>query len=720
MSKLQTIASSIGRTVTAPLDKLMARVGYIKSSERIIRLLSDPWERGYGINAPSDIGDYLDQYGESGWVYVCVNRIAKKASSTELYLYTLDDEGNEEEIKKHIFLDVLKKPNDMMSEAQLRFLLHQHMELAGEAFWYVPRNEVGGPYQILPLMPNNVTVVPGVEKLIQGYIYEVRGEKVSFDPEEVVHFAYPNPDPDDFFRGASPIKAAAYAIATNQNAERWNYKFFKNSAIPSGGVLETENKLDDLEANRLVRLWEKQHKSESKWHKIAVAQQGLKYKSVAIAHKEMDFVKQLNNTRDMILAIYNVPRSIAGLSEQINRAHAFQEELNFATYTIKPTLDFIASELNTFLLPQFDEQLRIGFKNVVPRDVEVQLKRHKLYLGAYVLTINEVREELGKEPVSWGDEPYIPATGQQGTGTETNLALTGGDDPFCHPEGRTNLLPADESKKKLAERIKELWGTKSARDDEWEAYVSRLDRRERKFKPPLIKYFQSLQDEVNERLRELYDVILQGYGEGVTKESPIVSEILFNVEVRARDLAVTALPLIGAALEGEASYLIAQLALDFTFNPESPQAVNWVNTQANRFSFQVTDTTAKQLRAVLDEGVQAGETLVQLTDRVNTVFKAKKTWEAERIARTEMASASSEGRLEVMMQSNVIDGKEWLCAMDERSREMHVQLNGTVVKKGEMFVFADGVSTRGPGLASVAHHDINCRCQSLPVISDLA
>jgi len=670
------------------IDSIVRRFGYIKGTEQAIRLLSDPWERAQGIEAPGGVDQYLKQYGESGWVYVCANRIAKKCAGAGFFLYTKNREGELEELNEHIFLDVLRNPNDMMSEVQLRFLLHLHMELAGEAFWYIPRNEVGGPFQILPLIPHKITVVPGAERLIQGYIYQVGNERVSFEPEEVVHFSYPNPDPDEFFRGASPIKAGTFAIATNQNAERWNYTFFKNSARPEG-YLKTDQALENPEVERLRKLWEKHHQGSKQWHKIGVAQRGLEYKEITKSHKDMDFIQQLKMTREQICSIYGVPLSIAMVEQKHgDRSKGIQDEINFALYTIEPTLNLVAAELNAFLLPQFDENLECGFEDVVPRDIELQLKKHETYLEKKVLTINEVREELGLKPVPWGDVPVGEA-----------------ETPAQVEEGLTR--EAQNLRKKYRDKFQKLWGTQKGREDEWGAYVGRLNQRERRLKTSLVKFFQELQNQTNEKLRELF------------QQSALTEELIFDVNVAAETLRAVLVSESRRSLTGEAQYLIDQLDLEFTFDDAAPPVANWTKTRAERFSFEVSQTTAEQLRQTLDDAIREGETLTQMTDRVNGLFRDKKTWEAERIARTECASSSSYGRQEVYNLSEVIDEKEWLTAGDERIRNSHL-IDGQVVKKGDEFTLLSGRGTMGPGLSGVAEEDINCRCLSLPRVSALS
>ncbi len=718
MSKLRSL-------VDRATSRIAAGLGYIKADRQIIRYLTDVWERSMGVSAPATLERYLDQYGEAGWVYVAANRIAKKCCSYPLYLFLEDEDGEKEDVRRHVLLDVLRRPNDKQSEFELRFMTHLHLELAGEAFWYVAPNQVGGPAAIYPLMPDRVTVVPGTEQIVLGYIYEAGGRKVAFEAEEVLHFCYPNPDPDGWLRGASPLRAATYAVATYQNAEIWNYRFFQQGAVPKG-VLETDKRLDDPEVERLRRLWHRHHAGQDQWHKVAIAQQGLKYHDIGLKHVDMDFINQLDNARDTILAIFGVPRSIAGIVEDVNRANGFQDELNFVTYTIQPILTLFASELNSSLLSRYDPRLRCEFRNVVPRDAEFQLKRHQTYLEKAVLVINEVREELGRPPVPWGDRPILPMTmmpigegraGEDDTRMLRLLRLAVADEAptLALPPSRAQPAGADPSRAHLLERVKTLWGTKAGREDEWRQYIGRLGRREAKLRSPLRKWFQGLQDHVNRRLRALF---AEGASVGLVKESPIVDEIMFDVIEEAGKLKLILLPALAGSIEDEAGHLIAQLGLDFTFDAAEPEVVAWARTRAERFSFEVTDATAQALRGTLDEGIRNGETLAQLTDRVSEIFRDKKGWEAERIARTETASASSFGRQAVYRQSSVIEGKEWLTAADERVRDSH-QIDGQRVAKEASFTLASGVSTPGPGLSGVADEDINCRCLTIPVLSRL-
>ena len=63
-----------------------------------------------------------------------------------------------------------------------------------------------------------------------------------------------------------------------------------------------------------------------------------------------------------------------------------------------------------------------------------------------------------------------------------------------------------------------------------------------------------------------------------------------------------------------------------------------------------------------------------------------------------------------MQQSGVVDKKEWLTALDERTREWHTEANGQVVGINEKFIVA-GEELDCPGdPAASPENIINCRC----------
>jgi len=122
------------------------------------------------------------------------------------------------------------------------------------------------------------------------------------------------------------------------------------------------------------------------------------------------------------------------------------------------------------------------------------------------------------------------------------------------------------------------------------------------------------------------------------------------------------------------------------------------------FAEQVNKTTKDKLRKALGEGIAGGEGVSELSERVSGVFKTRTKAEAERIARTEVISASNGAELEAYKQSGVIEKKEWLAEPD--ACEICAALDGEVVKLNKMFSGGFDFPPAHP----------NCKCTILPVI----
>ena len=155
-------------------------------------------------------------------------------------------------------------------------------------------------------------------------------------------------------------------------------------------------------------MWEQQQRGQANWHKVAVATNGLRFQEVGLSHKDMDFVNQMDNARETILAAFGVPKSQVGLVQDVNKATALSDEQNFGTQTVGPALSNIAGTLNTFLMPRYGDNIKCEFLNILPRDEALLLEKHKAYGTMAVMTVNDIRRDLGMPKVPWGDDPIIP------------------------------------------------------------------------------------------------------------------------------------------------------------------------------------------------------------------------------------------------------------------------------------------------------------------------
>ena len=165
--------------------------------------------------------------------------------------------------------------------------------------------------------------------------------------------------------------------------------------------------------------WEEGHKGTTRAHRIAVLEEGLKYKPVSLSPRDMEFLKQRKLCREEICAVFKVPPALVGLYEYANYANAEHQNKAFWQKAIIPKLHKLEHKLNNSFLPMFEHgRSRDSGKYFVrfdtsaidalkeSEDAKSQVQERLVRSG--IMTINEVRRLENLPPVPWGDD-WLPA-----------------------------------------------------------------------------------------------------------------------------------------------------------------------------------------------------------------------------------------------------------------------------------------------------------------------
>lgn len=398
-------------------EKIFGRFGYAKrpiesKKKRVIKPWSDiPDSEGtigplLSESPPVwNSEDYLKEC--KSWVHACIAAIADEIATIKLHLYRRTAKGVEE-VPEHELLDLLYKVNDYTTKFDHWWLTQEYLELTGEAPWLLDRTgEKGKPVAIYLLRPDKLTIKFDKEKIIGKYVYDVgMGKKEEFEPEDIILIKYPNPLRP--FRGMGTLEAASRTVNLDKYAEEWNVNFFFNAARPDG-ILTTDQKLNSDQREILKKMWNKQFRGLGKNAKLVILESGLTYSQMQLSQKDMDFLEQQKFSASKILSIFRVPKSILGMTEDVNRANAETAAYTFARWTIKPKMTRITEQLNEFLIPMYGDDLFLDFEDPVPENIEMKINKYKEALGpSGWMSVNEVREIEGLKLVEGGDGIYRP------------------------------------------------------------------------------------------------------------------------------------------------------------------------------------------------------------------------------------------------------------------------------------------------------------------------
>lgn len=390
--------------------------------------------------------DFIDQYKEAVWVYACVQAIAISLSNLPINVFRIKNKQNTpnsrasitrliakygsiqkldaklikygrrkvlgpemmytkiediEEVEDSPLVTLLENPNPHTTKADYWERETLHLELRGNSFWEFVGSkensfisESNPPIEMHLLNPDNVLIVPDKKEYLRGFLYEINGHHIPFEPDEVNHRKYI--DPGEEYYGMTAIEAMTDTLKMERRLLKYNQAFFKNQARPDG-VLTTEQKLNDRVFDRVRQQWEEKYKGIRNAHKVAILEQGLDFKNIAISQKEADFIETRKMNRQDILAAYKVPPIIVGL-ETINRATAEVQERIFWENNIKPKAMKRDTAYNSRVAVLFGQDLFIetDFSDIsaLQADRSEEFKR-KIESGQ--MTPNEARQEDNRE-----------------------------------------------------------------------------------------------------------------------------------------------------------------------------------------------------------------------------------------------------------------------------------------------------------------------------------
>ena len=367
----------------------------------------------YGFNAggiiPPDrtTEGFLRSYGEIGWLYAVVFRIALGCGEVKWRLYNGSERSERTQISKNPILTLLDHINPFQTSNEFIELHTIYQDLVGECFWILNYNALGEPAEIWIPYPTKMSVVPDKQKFIKGYIYDIGENAIPFEPNEVIHFKYPNPL--NQYRGLGPAQSIGIDLDAEIYSGKWNRNFFYNSARPDG-VIEFDYNLSDEQFAKLKEQWSEKYKGVSKAHQVGLLEGGGKYKQIQNTIKDMDFSQLKRLNRDVILGVYGMPLSVMGISENVNKANAEAGDYTFARWIVKPRLDRIKHKLQEQLIPKFrkSDNLEIDYDEVVPETIDQKKELAESGMRAGYLTINEARKLRGLAPLPNGDVLLVP------------------------------------------------------------------------------------------------------------------------------------------------------------------------------------------------------------------------------------------------------------------------------------------------------------------------
>lgn len=234
----------------------------------------------------------------------------------------------------------------------------------------------------------------------------------------------------------------------------------------------------------------------------------------------------------------------------------------------------------------------------------------------------------------------------------------------------------------------------------------------------IAHFFKKLENEILSLIdeNEIFNITTNNLAEEIiASHFEEYYDIILNYNIKAYDNGSEYVSSITKIRKNES--IISKAIKSITFNVSelfgySENIYSNLRNQTFQGSTKTMERANTNINNVISEGYKEGLGNKEIGKNIQNEFKGLKSWEAERIATTEVNGAQSLGAYEQYFENNT-EYHQWLGAGDDRMRNTHRELDGEIVKVGTPF--SNGLLHPGDRNGPIKEW-IYCRCTTVPWI----
>lgn len=351
---------------------------------------------GMTIDSREIITNYRNAYEQLEIVNRAVNMIVDDVSEIpfavgEKFVGTTSVLKNIRKSKVNLLLNI--EPNPFQDVSAFKRNLIIDLLIDGNIFIYFD----GAHLYHLPA--DKVTIHTDDKTYIERYSYD---NSIDYSPDEIIHIK--ENSFNSIYRGVPRLKPAYRTMQLLGSMRNFQDNFFKNGAVP-GLVLKSPNTLSEKVKERMMQAWSIRYNPNTGGRRPLILDGGLEVDPLTkINFKELDFAESIKANERIILEAMGIPPI---LMDGGNNANIRPNHRLYYLETVLPIVKKVGYALERFFGFSLSEDVT-GIPALQP-ELRDQAAYYATLVNTGILSANEAREALGKDPVDGFDEPRVPA-----------------------------------------------------------------------------------------------------------------------------------------------------------------------------------------------------------------------------------------------------------------------------------------------------------------------
>ena len=350
---------------------------------------------GMTIDSREIVTNYRNAYEELEVVNRAVNMIVDDVAEIP---YTVGEQrqGVNNIIKniRRVKVDQLlnREPNPFQDISTFKRNLIIDLLIDGNIFIYFD----GAHMYHLPA--EKVTIYSDDETYIDKYTFD---NSIDYSVNEIIHIK--ENSFNSIYRGVPRLKPAFRTMQLLGSMRKFQDNFFKKGAVP-GLVLKSPNTLAEIIKERMLQAWSMRYNPNTGGRRPLILDGGLEVEPMSqINFRELDFQDSIKANEKIILEALGIPPI---LLDGGNNANIRPNHRLYYLETIIPIVRKIGYALERYFGFTLNEDVT-GIPALQP-ELRDQAAYYATLVNTGIISTNEAREALGKDPIDGFDEPRVP------------------------------------------------------------------------------------------------------------------------------------------------------------------------------------------------------------------------------------------------------------------------------------------------------------------------
>jgi HK97 family phage portal protein len=553
-----------------------------------------------------------------------------------------------EMVEQHPAITLLRDPSPDMNGLQWSWLRFFMKEMTGKAYSLVGWSERSGrPISLNPLLSQYTEILldtsEGGDGGLVGFLYgRNEREAVELAPEDVLYFRH-SVSPHNPYSGVGPLQAVL-AEADLLVSVLMHDKTMADRGYMPAAIATIPSDATEEQARMVGREFNARGGPQS-GARIHVARAGeLKLEPLSWNPKDLQTGEQIERYERRIRQAFGHTESMADSNASTYASALVGYSEQYMGATIRPRLARDASELTQYMADLFGfdpDEYCLVYDDPVVSDVESLTTRLITQRQAGILSINEVRTELGYERVE-GNKDADDPTYVASPAAPDPLALFGGS----VGGGPQRVVDTREDKtepvgSKSAESDNEPFdvraiadGTMPDRYTPCGCCTKAVDSGDIAKADPLLaevfdRFGDDAQDAMESALEDLQDEYVRAFTEGGT---PDVDDLVEQIRAEMREQLIPAVAVVTDSVRRSLELT------DDVFEIVDRDALAFLESHVSRVASDIDATTREAIRAATQRGIEQGLTVADVQSEIQSAGLPK--YRAEMIARTELSEVS--------------------------------------------------------------------------------